>query len=237
MITSAHHCSSFDENNILFADDLFNTQPNVKIVEVDFITLEGKLLSSHDFEPENINKSSCLELWINVCCAKSKILWMDIKESLTSTTFDVNILESILKKIENSGQIPNLSDCLLISSQYHSVKSALLGSDYISKGFKIIHDLPMSESYGLWYVTPKCFGTWCIESYASSLDFDDIVALDISFLDILDIVRIINNSKPKEWILYSMDLTYHNQNKIYGIQGICSQKTIIPQYNYFVKRQ
>ena len=232
-MTSAHHCCIDDENNILLFDRTIEKHREIKILEIDFVQNQGEIVSSHGFSEEELKKSSKVELWVGLCCPLSKVLWMDLKDGWICDTFDVNVLEKKLGGLISKckREFANIRECIVLSSQFHSIKNKLLSSEFLCNNFKIVHDLPMVEVYATKCITPAFVFLEYMNYQLSELAWDDIVAVDVSFFTSdVDIVNLIIKHRPLEWILYSFDKSEHQ--RVRNIIEACPYKTIIPQFNY-----
>lgn len=229
MMNSAHHGFINHENQLDPIPKLFNTYPNIGLVEVDFVYHNGDFISSHDETDENMKKGSSLEKWIDCIIHNNKILWLDIKDSDLSfiseyfSVFDVDAFYQYLNRLEQ--KYYNLKNYILIGCQYTYVYNQLISKN---TGYNIIHDNPQDEAYILNKFLPLCL----IKSYVHNGILEDlvgttgIVCLDHTFFDdVRELNNFISNLPHKVIIVYSYELS---EEKLPQVPG----KHIIHQFNY-----
>lgn len=226
---SAHHGYINYENQLTPALKLFEREPDIGIIEIDFIYHNGGFISSHDYSNENIAKGSSLEQWIDYIIYNEKILWIDIKDCpLASISNDFSIFNTdafynYLDRVKI--RFPNLKNYILIGCQYEYVYQQLLMKN---TGYTLIHDMPQDYAYLLDTFLPL----FIIKSYVQEKIMEDlqgktgIVCLDRTFFDdVNDLNNFISKLSQKIIIVYSYNLYERNLPKVDG-------KHIIHQFNY-----
>jgi hypothetical protein len=228
---SAHHGCINRENELGPTIELLTAHPEINIIEIDFISHEGKFISSHDYELETIKKGSELSEWLNHIIPLNKIIWIDIKDSNSSiiskelSVFDIDkffdLIQTEKEKFLNQGT--QLKDYLIISSQYESITKKI----YEKQNLQIAYDVPYDYAYAMRTVVPSVMENLLnrlIQKLILSdvADVPNIVCLDISFfVTETELVDLINKLRARTIILYTlkngqqMNLNITNKQIIY----------------------
>jgi len=237
---SAHHGYTNRSNELAPTINLIQSNPDIDIIEIDFIYNDGIFISSHTYDAADIAVGSNLVEWIEKIVPMKKILWLDIKDTELSIftafagKFDVShffkILNSQWKKLLDRGI--RLQDWLIMSSQYEHIQRKLIKRN---PGYTIVHDLPFAPAYVAQRITPTCMDTALdyfvkeyIESETNTYGSNQIVCLDISFFESVDhLVEFIKKINVNTFIVYSLSLDNETDIQIPG-------KKIIYQYDYIL---
>jgi hypothetical protein len=231
---SCHHGSLLKENNLQSAINILNENPEIDIIEIDFVLFENQYISAHDHEL--IVDGSSLQEWIDMIIERNKILWIDLKDTSLSffinsyTTLNVELLFNILDVFHL--KYPLLHEHILIGCQYIHVYEQLMKNN-INK-FTIIQDLPRDKMYVLEAITPNEYITLLENVVLDSIIEDTnskIIAVDKKFFsdirlnDLLsninnDIIIIMYNFKKSDNLSYIKNTRY------------IKDKHIIYQYDY-----
>lgn len=239
---SAHHGFFTKENELAPTIKLLQKHTEIDMVEIDFVYDNGKFISSHDYEDENVIKGSELTIWLNEIIPLNKMIWIDIKDSTWSilsesfSKFDVQVLFDLIrseKKKFNSMNIA-LEKYILIGCQYEHLIDKIVT---INDGeFLLAYDFPRIHAYVTKTIAPACFDMVIDQYYQEESELIlnelikgkyNIVCLDVTFfMSINDIVMLLNKiNNISIVIIYSLDLT---SQEIISIPG----KHVITQYNY-----
>ena len=225
---SCHHGDIKAENQLLNAISIIHQHPDIDILEIDFVCINGEYVSSHDYDEESISKGSTLEKWVQLIIKRGKILWIDLKDNLKSlvipmlSQIDVPLLLDILGKLATKHK--NLTDYLIIGCQYDHVYKQLI----TQHTYTIIRDLPLVDMYVLDKVC--IFGgvsEFIINNIKEHIQ-NDVIALDRKFFATnQDIVNLIETTM----VGFAVTFIIYNFEK-YEDPIVVPNKHIIHQYNY-----
>lgn len=227
--TSAHHGCINYENQLKPTLELFSRHPEIGLVEIDFVYHEGKFISSHDYEKDNIIMGSTLKKWVKHIIRLDKIMWVDIKDTTLSiisyqfSEFDVYEFYRQLEELEI--MFPTIRKHLLLSCQYTNTYEDLVK---LNPGFTIINDMPQDQSYVLDKFMPlSLIKTFVHDTTLSQLKgIKNIICLDKSFfMNGTELSQFIRQLDSDIVILYSYEI---GETDLPVVEG----KHIIYQYNY-----
>jgi hypothetical protein len=183
--TACHHGASHRPNHLSSACEVLRKHPEIEIVEIDFVTVSGVVLSAHDYSDESIDQGSPLSEWVEqVVISQRRILWLDLKEnlSLLSTPFDCTLLSTTLTQLftQHKG---DLQHRLLLSSQ--SVELANRLHPIRREGWSLLMDVPSAMHYVRDYL-PLCTQEFINQAALEQLRDIDLrremwLAVDVSF--------------------------------------------------------
>lgn len=226
---SAHHGCINHENQLVPTLELFSKHPEIGLVEIDFIYHNGKFISSHDHEENNIKQGSTLKKWAKHIIRLDKIMWIDIKDTTLSivsehfSQFDVKRFYQHLLELEKL--FPTIRKHLLLSCQYTKTYENVVA---FNPGFTIIHDMPQDYSYVLDTIMPLAL----IKKFVHNTTLfqlegvNNIICLDkIFFTDSRELSKFIEQLASKTIIVYSYELSEIDL-------PVVKDKHIIYQYNY-----
>lgn len=236
---SAHHGYIDRENRLDECIYLSETNPDIDMFEIDFVTINNVVMSAHDYDDLSILRGSFLSDWLNYFIPKRKIIWIDLKDTLESlitcyqSRFDPKIFFDTLaverEKFKQKGI--ELQDFLIVSSQFPHVQQMIQSyqSDYL-----IINDFPSIATYALRDFVPSFLKDSAnhlvnklINTDISNLDQSAIIALDTSFFSTVEIlIEFIRKLNQKIIIIYSLKYDDDFDLNI-------GDKKIISQYDYF----
>jgi len=239
---SAHHGCIDCENELEPTIELLNRCPEINMVEIDFVYVNEKFISSHDYETESISRGSEMSVWFDRVLVLGKMIWIDIKESNWSILsdkfgkFDIDkfYLELEAQRAKLLRQDIQLERYVIISCQYDSVKDRLFAVN--NHRYLLAHDLPFIGSYVAQVVAPSFLDQQLnsivresMENFINYLVCDQpfVVCLDMTFFNSsTDIMDFINKTKASIIIIYSMELS----NPLF-IDNC--DKHVLYQYNYY----
>lgn len=174
-MTSCHHGHVEHQNNLRQAIDVIRTNPDIRIVEIDFIQLGDEFISSHDYVAENISNGSPLLEWVRkVVIERKKILWIDLKSHVDFMAFcccDIRFkldCNALFKTLSGICRILDMrvQDKVWLSCQDLEVREALVRCNRRLKPenkWTIVTDIPFVYSYAVnacQYVLPSIFYNW-----------------------------------------------------------------------------
>lgn len=214
---SAHHGYINKPNNLMYTLDLLNRNPDIDMVEIDFVYINNKYISSHSYEEEEVKNGSELEEWVEHIVKLKKVLWIDLKDTESSLFFPslskLNINKLILTLNKLTLIYPSLFNYILISCQYPHIYKKL---KTFKHHFTIIQDCPAANYYLLNYFT-SFFNTDIIKEIDNN-----IIAIDKNFIP--NIPEFVNQINSYFIIIYNND----QDDLIY----VFNNKHVIYQYNY-----
>ena len=238
---SAHHGAIDRENELVPTLQLLKSNPQIDMIEIDFVYDNGKFISSHDYDNDKIALGSEITEWFDKIIPLKKILWIDIKDSTwsifsdTFSKFDINaffeLIRSEKQRFRSTGIA--LETYILIGCQYDHLIEQIAK---LNNGeFMIAHDFPRANSYVARVIAPTCMNI-AVDKYAqdnSELVIKDlgtawnIVCLDMSFFTTDDDLFLLLNKIDTKCIiiLYSLELDAQPNITV-------SNKHLIVQYNY-----
>lgn len=239
---SAHHGYIDCENELGPTITLLNKHPEINMIEIDFVYINEKFISSHDYDDDSISRGTEMSIWFDNFIKLGIIIWIDIKESNWSilsdkfSKFDVNkfYLQLELQRKKFLQQNIILENQILISCQYDNIKEKLFILNN-NNTYLLAHDLPLVDSYIAQTVAPSFFDEkinyMVQESMQDFINYSTtnlyIVCLDITFFNSIDdLIAFINKINVSIVILYSMEIS--DSILISG-----SDKQFIYQYNYY----
>lgn len=229
---SSHHGYIDRPNSLSDCIYLSESNPDIDMFEIDFITYGQAVLSAHDYDDSNILKGQYLSDWFDYFIPKNKVLWIDLKDTVGSliisseSQFDCNLffdkLESERQKFRK--QNIDLRDRIIISSQFPHIQNQLRRNAH----YQIIFDYPSISTYLL--KEHSIFHPiiqYNIKSQIDQLAPQSVIALDASFFaNTKELRSFIKDIDPKIIIIYSLHY-----------DGIFDQsiqdKHIIIQHDYF----
>lgn len=189
---SCHHGDIKKQNNLTRAKQLMKKYPEIDIFEIDFISYEGKVISSHDYNETAIKNGSSLEKWVKyVVVDHRKVLWLDIKENLdiyfclAYGKFDHLALFDRLEKLKTRyGHEVDITSYIWIGCQEKSLRRAICKKNKtVGECWQIIFDMPTVSSY-IWHkITPECMLPYLMESVCDEFHQSDYVKYNIISID------------------------------------------------------
>lgn len=236
-LVSAHHGVISKENELQATLELLKTNPEIGMVEIDFIYENGEFISCHDYR--SIKNGSELSIWFDKLVILKKILWIDIKDSAWSilsknfSRFDVKAFFNFirLEKKRFSKMNTILENYLLISCQYDHLIDEI--SENNCDEFLLAYDIPFIGAYVAKTISPSCTNmmvNYYVQEYSEiflKTKKCNIICLDSSFFscknEIVSLLSKLNNISII--ILYSFKTTDQIDITIPG-------KHIIIQYDY-----
>jgi len=222
-MTSCHHGHSLQQNNLRQALEVLATNPEIAVVEIDFVQVGDDFVSSHDYTQENITNGSPLCKWIEeVVVKRDKVLWVDIKSRIDFMAyccccdmrfkFDCAALFNVLARIYKTFK-RRLQDKVWLSCQEKEVRDGLIRRNNrldARHRWTVATDIPFVYSYAVnacRYVLPSSLSNWLQDRVFADLlvyDFDAtriyadtaiVVCIDRSFFpDVERLARFIEDS-------------------------------------------
>lgn len=225
---SCHHGDIDNPNQLFFTENLLENNNQIDICEIDFITFNKYIISTHDYDIKKIEKGSELHKWIDLVIIKfNKVLWIDIKENLdiqlncAFDKFDTILFFKTLERLREIIIINKNIDILKkvwIGCQEKTVYNEIININNLfttHKKWKIIYDIPSVKSY-IWQIITKPFALDFIVNncvYNEHIDMDlrtyKLISIDQSFFnsidELVDFVNTINISKNTMIVLYNFN--------------------------------
>lgn len=203
---SCHHGDSRDQNNLVSARRILHENPEIDIMEIDFVFYNNDLVSSHDYSAHGILHGSSLREWIEMVILRhKKILWIDMKPDLSIGSFlwpsvkeEVSCLFTILRSFKR-----DIDNSLIITSQDPAITEEIAGNTPVDiKWRQTAADIPNLSSYFWQFILSPGLQGWNDDSvykyFANEYDFSpySIVAIDKSFFghNIDRVIRFITES-------------------------------------------
>lgn len=79
---SCHHGDVTQPNQLGPARAVLRRYGEIDVVEVDFISFRGEIVSAHDYALEQIERGATLQAWVDLVVVQHrKVLWLDVKEN------------------------------------------------------------------------------------------------------------------------------------------------------------
>jgi hypothetical protein len=198
---SCHHGDIHHQNNLPRVERLIETYPEIDIYEIDFISLDDKIISSHDYDMNVIKQGSELDEWVRVVVlAHKKILWLDIKENLALycacgfEKFDHRALFRALQKVRDTATM-DLTPYIWIGCQDVTLRYKIFKKNgKLVQPWQMILDMPTVSSYIAQRVTPKwarCYlrEAVCDDFRATAYEKFPIISIDQSFFQSRDEIK------------------------------------------------
>jgi len=244
LVTCAHHGDYCRENNIPAAKIILSKNPEIGIMEIDFIYDGGDFISAHDHNPEKLLQGQTLQEWIKfICVEKRLILYIDLKVNVdfsyvincgkVTTELNSGKLYEILNE-QRRYYIKkgiDIAKYIWLACQDHTI---LLELDQLSndKLWTVIADVPYTTYYILQYITPRCvmhlLENRIKSDYRNHLSQKSIVSIDNSFFtsfdSLLHFIELSGIKQGSTLIIYSFERS-QEPLKIKGYR-------VIMLYNY-----
>ena len=218
---SCHHGDIHHQNNLARVERLIETYPEIDIYEIDFISLDDKIISSHDYDMNVIKQGSTLDEWVRVVVlAHKKILWLDIKENLALycacgfEKFDHRALFRALQKVRDAATM-DLTPYIWIGCQDVTLRYKIFKKNAkLAQPWQMILDMPTVSSYIAQRVTPtwaRCYlrEAVCDDFRATTYEKFPIISIDQSFFqsrdEIKEFIRSLGLSSQMVIVLNSFD--------------------------------
>ena len=189
MITSCHHGHSTQQNNLKHAIDVLKTNPEIGVVEIDFVQVGDNFISSHDYVEENIKNGSPLIEWVKeVAIKRNRVLWVDIKSHVDFMAyccccdmrfkFDCAALFRVLAVIYKTLEV-RVQDKVWLSCQDKEIRDSFIKyNNRLKPNFRwtIATDIPFVYSYAVSmckHVFPSTMYNWVQDrAFADLLIYD-----------------------------------------------------------------
>lgn len=232
------------------------TNPQIRVMEIDFVQVGDDFVSSHDYGAENIKNGSPLLQWIEYVVIKhKKILWIDVKSHVDFMAFccccdmrfkfDCRALFRVLARICKTLQ-QRLQDRVWLSCQDKEVRQSFITlNNRLDPRYQwiVTTDLPFVYSYAVSacrYLLPMPLYLWLQDrAFLQFLNYDFeatriseqapiVVCIDQSFFPSTErLIRFIEDSTiPLGSIIVLY--TFENTQTPIIIRGY----EIIMQYDY-----
>lgn len=257
-MTSCHHGHSLQQNNLKHAIDVLRTNPEIAVIEIDFVQIGDNFISSHDYNEENIKNGSTLLEWVQeIVIKQEKILWIDIKSHVDFMAyccccdmrfkFDCGALFRVLARIYKTVK-KKVQENVWLSCQDGEIRNALIRyNNRIDVRFRwtIATDIPFVYSYAVnmcQYVLPSTLCNWVQDRAFADLllyDFDAtriygdvpvVVCIDQSFFPLVErLVKFIEDSTIP---LGSTIVLYTFENRAIQEPITINGYDVIMQYDY-----
>jgi hypothetical protein len=218
---SCHHGDIHHQNNLSKVKKLVKHYPEIDIFEIDFISFDDKIISSHDYNMSVIKEGSVLEKWVQfLVIEKRKILWLDIKENLTIymncgfEKFDTHLLFSKLKSLRRLASF-DITPYIWIGCQEIPVRQSIVEKNKrLSRPWQLILDMPTVPSYMLQRITPNFARGYlremiCHDFMESGYEEYSILTIDQSFFlsreEIISFIKSLKLEKETKIVINSFD--------------------------------
>ena len=220
-MTSCHHGHAEHQNNLRHAIDVIRTNPDIQIVEIDFVQVGDDFVSSHDYAPENISNASPLLEWVRkVVVERKKILWVDLKSHVDFIAFccfccdtrfklDCKALFKVLARICRTLGT-RVQDKVWISCQDSDVREALIRCNRPLKAenkWTVVTDIPFVYSYAVnacQYIIPSSMYNWLQDRVFAELcqfDFERArIFVDVPIIVCIDKSFFVNTERLAHFI-------------------------------------
>ena len=208
---SCHHGDIDHQNNIEAAVYILHDNPDIDIMEIDFVLYGKELISSHDYSAHSILNGATLLEWIELVIIKEKkVLWIDLKPKIDLSVFfwsiakeEVNCLSILLDEACSRWGIW-IRPYILMTSQDPTITHEI--EQTLSRNYQIVADIPNMSSYVWQDILPFGLQGWLDDSvydhFMNRYDFSrhPIVAIDKSFFghSVKRVLRFIYDSSIKE---------------------------------------
>jgi hypothetical protein len=243
---SCHHGSILAENELQPALEVLKNYPEIDIVEIDFVydASNNSFVSSHDYSDELMKKGSSLVDWIEAMVSLNKILWIDIKDVITTflgwnlfSKFNAKAFSSLIRQqaIVWTEKGVNLYDHIIIGCQWEWLYKDIQKRLGIST--RIVHDLPYGQAYVGSVLCGQCCRPSVVENVQATMLRDinrnknmHIVCIDHSFFtDVRDLKQFLDSlpSHVHQCVLYS-----YKQGEAHPQDLANSDLNVIIQYDY-----
>lgn len=202
MLKSAKYSSHHGvDNQLQETMKLLDQNPNIDMLEIDFVCINDEYISSHDYSDENVSKGSKLEDWVNEIVKRNKVLWLDLKDETVSIFFNLSKLNMTalgVKLFQLYSKYPQVLDLVMVGCQYSYAYNNLIS---MNLPFKIVNDLPKDTAYVADYVSAN-ISQWLAGESVKIVN-DDIVALDRKFFP--DLKKVVDELKAETIIIYNYE--------------------------------
>jgi hypothetical protein len=244
MERSSHH-GDHRRANQLEPVRLLDKVEEIDVYEIDFVTVHGRIISSHDYDPLSISKGSSLREWVQfIVGERNKRLWIDAKEppsvllGCPTHHFDARLLfhrlEQLRKWLAQRWE-KELTDYVWIGCQYQQLQEAFEEENSkVGKKWSLLLDMPSMKWYFWQQLLPlPLYKGWINDEILSS-DFDryKILAIDQSYFydlhELVEFLRLLNLASGTILILY----TFTTPTPLIELEGV----RIIMQYDYTLQR-
>lgn len=195
---SCHHGDIDRQNNLEAASLIMQENPDIDIMEIDFVLYNKELISSHDYSTEGILNGASLIEWVDLVILKhSHMLWIDLKpqalglgtflESWSTAKEEAIVLFGILREArERYRPVLDIRDFIMITSQDRAIIKEI---ERLNEGneWRIVADIPHLQSYIWQYILPvgmqEQLNDAVFEYFVKQYDFSahSVVAIDKSF--------------------------------------------------------
>ncbi len=82
LLRSCHHGDATQPNELEPARAVLARFAEIDVVEVDFVSFRGDIVSAHDYALDQIERGATLEQWVQlVVVEQRRVLWLDVKEN------------------------------------------------------------------------------------------------------------------------------------------------------------
>ena len=163
---SAHHGDVERPNQLKAAKRVLRQNPEIQCLEIDFVSFQGEIVSSHDYALEMIQKGAPLREWMLLCARRQCVLWIDVKQNEwfyfngMYGQFDVDLFFETLKlarrEIARDMGI-DMRKWLWIGCQNCALRDALHHKNKRAKhGWHMVLDMPFVKSYVYKALLPSC---------------------------------------------------------------------------------
>ena len=209
----AHHGNIENENVLQDARLLLREQPEIDMMEIDFVAVGGDYISAHDYSEELVGRGSTLSEWVHFLCVEQRrILYVDLKAQLNALTifcsghvvlkFDCEAfyltLNNLRKRLQRTHQF-DIRPFIWLSCQEQEVKAELKRLNY-NQCWRIITDIPYVSQYIWRYVLPSLLQPALdYYIYEHFLDYDfsegEVISIDRSFFSERGLRELVETSR------------------------------------------
>lgn len=254
---SCHHGASNYPNVLKHAKTVVSRSPQINIVEIDFITYNREVISSHDYRVANVVQGSTLFEWIrDIIFVERRLLWIDVKEnhvymhSLCGTDsytekFDVSLFFDTLNqcrrhfKLFSQEEGIDISEFLVIGCQDEVLSTSLYMYNVSNchDVYRMICDIPGANYYIWQAITPSLLQPLLLNNYVRSeyTNFNFIershgwVAIDMNFFNTRgDLISFIEQSS----IPRNANIILYNAVEHEPYLNVSTGHHIIMQYDF-----
>ena len=243
---SAHHGDAGRPNNLATARTLLEHHDEIDVMEIDFVTFRGHIVSSHDYDASVIVDGSPLEEWMRfVVGERHCVLWIDVKENSwlymnwMYGQFDVALFFQTLRRVRRAlwredGQL-DVTALVWIGCQDPALRQRLVEANDVQRHpWQMMLDVPMMRSYVWKMLTPSCLAAALEKQVMEELlgvDYKQaqLLSLDHSFFASRDaliaFLRKLKLRRGATLILYS----FPRDVKPIQLRNV----NVVMQYDYF----
>src|ERR1700744_684801 len=193
---SAHHGDVERPNQLKAARRVLRQNPEIQCLEIDFVSFQGEIVSSHDYALEAIEQGAPLLQWMRLCAEKQLVLWIDVKQNewfyfnAMYGEFDVALFFEKLKEsrrlLQRELQV-DMRDWVWIGCQNCALRDAIHAKNRRAKHrWHLVLDLPFIKSYVYKALLPRCMPRTLArlaeeEIYNSDYEHYKVLSLDQVF--------------------------------------------------------